>query len=938
VSRGEQELRDLLDQTYEMPYGAAQMALLEQIIAGADALQLTELSFGARMQATTCYVQGGEPARAVVTFTWCLSEYDRDPRTYGGYQHLMLWHFKYMVAALTRFPEVALDRTYAVLDDMQRRWTETGHSMHAVYAYRHFIARHVGDLDLAEDYYRRWCAAPRDQLSDCIGCDPTSKVWWLSFRGRHEEAVALAQPVLAGTLTCVEQPQGILTNLLEPYLLTGRRDDARDAHRRAYRLHRPNRADLADIGEHVRFCARTGNAARGVEILERHLGWLDRPPSPWTAMMFAAAGALTLRHAGPGLTIHRPSHEDRPASDMDGEALSAELTAFCLDVAGRFDARNQSEQVSLAVREMLEAEPVGNYLPLSPTAHRSSTVVAPAPAAPPPPTVQAAFVVPDLGPVELLDLVEELDRAERDADAERAGAEFARRYPVEGLTVALRARSARWRAGVLADANDVAGAEAVLAQAVADYAELGDPVNVQVSRARLGVLRSATGSGDEGLAEALAATEKLLADPSAQVRCDAALRVVPALLSRERFAEALSLVDRVQDALSEVSAQDRARVMFTRLMGLAEFGRLDQVLAVGPATIEAMTAAGLDAGLARAHHALSSAMQRTGDLVGAIEQIAAAVRYEDDPEMNRRLRGHHAFLLTGTDRAAEAIEPLADAVAEYTASGDAAGAADSRHWLAVAYLRVGRPLDAAEVAEEELAYWSGQDDADAAYPRQRCRRLLADVYRRLDQPQEAIAQLEQVVDAGASADPSAVADALEQLGDILDVQDRDREAAEHFGRAADAYLRAGDRVDELRCRRRHAVSLSWADESERAAAAIQAADALAEALPDSPAVRWERAVLDFDAARLLHKAGPDEAAARAGRAADAFGQLDQRTEAAQSHRLRAWILLEAGRPAEAEAAARRGLASGAPESMRDNLIDLLRRALRAQGRDDEAVA
>src|SRR6185369_12709469 len=130
-----------------MPYGAAQMALLEQIIAGADALHLTELSFEARMQATTCYVQGGEPARAVVTFTWCLSEYDRDPRTYGGYQHLMLWHFKYTVAALTRFPEVALDRTYAVLDDMQRRWTETGHSLHAVYAYRHFIARHVGDLD-----------------------------------------------------------------------------------------------------------------------------------------------------------------------------------------------------------------------------------------------------------------------------------------------------------------------------------------------------------------------------------------------------------------------------------------------------------------------------------------------------------------------------------------------------------------------------------------------------------------------------------------------------------------------------------------------------------------------------------------------------------------------------------------------------------------------
>ena len=43
--------------------------------------------------------------------------------------------------------------------------------------------------------------------------------------------MALAKPVLDRTLTCSEQPQSILTELLVPYLRTGRLEQAVDAHR-----------------------------------------------------------------------------------------------------------------------------------------------------------------------------------------------------------------------------------------------------------------------------------------------------------------------------------------------------------------------------------------------------------------------------------------------------------------------------------------------------------------------------------------------------------------------------------------------------------------------------------------------------------------------------------------------------------------------------------
>src|SRR5262249_9380067 len=162
-----------------------------------------------------------------------------------------------------------------------------GHSLHAVYRQRWGIAHHVGDATAADEWYARWCAAPRDQNSDCEGCDPGAKATHLVERRRDEEAIALAEPVLARRLTCAERPPpSTAPALLLPSLRTGRLVEAADAHRRAYRAVRGNLADLGSVADHLIFCARTGNEVRGLEIVQRHLGWLSRSPSPWATMRF----------------------------------------------------------------------------------------------------------------------------------------------------------------------------------------------------------------------------------------------------------------------------------------------------------------------------------------------------------------------------------------------------------------------------------------------------------------------------------------------------------------------------------------------------------------------------------------------------------------------------------------------------------------------------
>src|SRR5690606_29127302 len=158
------------------PYGRARTPGLEKALDLAIRGGATEEDvFHLRMSLTEAYKYGGEPARAMTTFTRCLTAFDADPARYGPEaHHRLLWQFKWIIAALTDFPEIPLDRTYALLDDMERRYRESGYSLHPVHGLRCQVARHIGDVATADAEFERWRTAPQDESSDCAGCVPTA--------------------------------------------------------------------------------------------------------------------------------------------------------------------------------------------------------------------------------------------------------------------------------------------------------------------------------------------------------------------------------------------------------------------------------------------------------------------------------------------------------------------------------------------------------------------------------------------------------------------------------------------------------------------------------------------------------------------------------------------------------------------------------------------
>ncbi|WP_063771089.1 tetratricopeptide repeat protein [Streptacidiphilus neutrinimicus] len=368
MSRTEQEVRELYRSTHGMPSGPAKFAALEEVIRHADALGLVEFAFDVRMSATSVFQHSWVPAKAFLTFSWCLAAYDREPERFAGrHERTLLWRFKWMVYSVQQFPEIPLQRALDLLDDMERRYRRGGHSMHAVLQHRGLAAETIGDLEKAQEFYEQMTLTRRDGLSDCSGCVPSSQVRTLVALGRDEEAIRVGEP--ARRSTCTEQPQWINSELLLPYARTGRSEQAAEAHRSAYRRIRDNPHHLGELASNVMFCVHSGNLGRGLDLIERHLSWLDHPRTPLAEMEFAAAAAAVLSAVearGEGaLTLRFPTVAGRRRPDAQVAHLAAELRDRALSVATRFDTRNGNSYQSTRMRQWMSQGPIGAPTPLS---------------------------------------------------------------------------------------------------------------------------------------------------------------------------------------------------------------------------------------------------------------------------------------------------------------------------------------------------------------------------------------------------------------------------------------------------------------------------------------------------------------------------------------------------------------------------------------------
>lgn len=263
-----EQLADLVEQADRLENGPGKIALLEEAVRIADSHGDIAEGFRIRQLLISASEFGGRPELTLVAFSWCLSEFDRDPEAFN--LHGLLWKYKWVVTTAVNFPQISRSKIDELLDDMEERFRQYGSTLNAVHHKRRSVAKSMGDREKAIKANQMFNRTARDELSDCAACVADSMIEYYQFLNKPAEAVKYGMKVLKGNLTCATVPHRTYSNLLLPMIYCGRAEEAMDYHVHHYNLVARHPGLLASAMEHVLFLAMTCNLSRAMKLWQSH--------------------------------------------------------------------------------------------------------------------------------------------------------------------------------------------------------------------------------------------------------------------------------------------------------------------------------------------------------------------------------------------------------------------------------------------------------------------------------------------------------------------------------------------------------------------------------------------------------------------------------------------------------------------------------------------
>ncbi|MGO4488345.1 hypothetical protein [Microbacterium sp. 2RAF4] len=388
MARPKKRFQQLIEEIDRTPWGPAEQALVSEAVALAVEIGDERLEYEARMRQTASANMNGATDVMLNSFAWCLAHHDADPQRFpadldnGGAD--LMWQFKWMASSLRSSPAFSQEQIAAVLDDMESHYRAAGLGVSGVLTARFEDAWDAGRMDEAEALRVQLEATPRDDHSHCDACGRSQFAGFFADTDRDAEAIVLVEEMIEGGFSCGEEPEHALSRVLLPYLRAGRLEEAKTAHLRSYRLAKDNPDNLRIVANNIVFAALTGNEARALALVEKHISWLAHDGLNVDAH-FAALAALAVAldrvtAAGHGDTPVRGA--DSPAlvpffGEHDGAWGAADLAAASWTAAERigrgFDERDGTEGHARSLQRMRGLAKESYDVPI-----RSDAFIAPA--------------------------------------------------------------------------------------------------------------------------------------------------------------------------------------------------------------------------------------------------------------------------------------------------------------------------------------------------------------------------------------------------------------------------------------------------------------------------------------------------------------------------------------------------------------------------------
>ena len=279
-------LDELLSEAYSMPDGQAKLLLLEEAARIADNLNDIDRGYDIRTDIIYQGVFSGYAMNAIVAFSWCLAQFDKDPERYSSYD--LLWEYKWILGHVDDFPDIPLNKADEIFEDMRRRYLEYGASLRPYYSLKCRHMMKLGQKVEAEEFYTKWINASRDYLNDCTACDLDNEIEYMIYIGDYEKALEMAKPILSNQLKCGEVPHITYHKFLIPLLKLGKKEEAQQMHDKGYKLINKNREFIAEVSNHMIYLTIT-DPQKALSVFESHFQWAYETLSLYRKFLFYLA-------------------------------------------------------------------------------------------------------------------------------------------------------------------------------------------------------------------------------------------------------------------------------------------------------------------------------------------------------------------------------------------------------------------------------------------------------------------------------------------------------------------------------------------------------------------------------------------------------------------------------------------------------------------------
>lgn len=326
------------------------VSILEAAVRLVDSAGDIEEGYRIRLDLVTAAIFSDMTDRAMVAFSWCLAQSDREPERFPTRD--LIWKYKWMLGAATDFPTISLQRIRDMQKDFETRLKKQGHGLCSFHKLKMENAREMGYLAEGLHYEKLWKKSGRDFMADCRACEVDAELEACVRTGRYTQALRIAEPILSGELRCSGVPGHTYWKLIFARLALGEVQETAELFTVGYPLAARSDEFLIAVGWHLCYLTRVKDMQRGLGLVERHLPWAQKSGSPSKRMIFYSFAAdffhqFAESHPRPHkilipqtLPVFRPSNRYSPAK------LAAWFREQAGELAAQFDRRNGNEYVS----------------------------------------------------------------------------------------------------------------------------------------------------------------------------------------------------------------------------------------------------------------------------------------------------------------------------------------------------------------------------------------------------------------------------------------------------------------------------------------------------------------------------------------------------------------------------------------------------------------